>query len=112
MKSVHEGIRPHLCTFCGSSFSENKALQQHITAVHKKEKPFTCPLCGTSFARKDKVKTHMQTVHEGIKPKPRKPKSDGHTSNSAGHVSDRGHHQINPLLPLPLLHPSHSNGHL
>ena len=96
--SVHEGKKPHLCTICGSSFAENKKLQLHIAAVHKKEKPFSCHLCGASFARKDKMNVHIQAVHEGIKPKPRRPKSEGHVSN-IGNPS--GHHQLDIL---PLLH--------
>jgi len=93
--SVHEGKRPHLCTICGSSFAENKKLQLHIAAVHKKEKPFSCHLCGIRFARKDKLNVHIQAVHEGIKPKPRRPKSEGHVSNS-GHLIENpsGHHQL------------------
>jgi len=100
--SVHEGKRPHLCTICGSSFAENRKLQIHIAAVHKKEKPFSCHLCGISFARKDKVNEHIQAVHEGIKPKPRRPKSEGHVSNS-GHLTGNssGHDQLGIL---PLLH--------
>ena len=95
IESVHEGKRPHLCTICGSSFAENKKLQLHIAAVHKKEKPFSCHLCGIRFARKDKLNVHIQAVHEGIKQKPRRPKSEGHVSNS-GHLIENpcGHHQL------------------
>lgn len=48
------------CTYCGSSFTKNFDLQQHIRS-HTGEKPFQCIVCGRAFAQKSNVKKHMQT---------------------------------------------------
>ncbi|PIK34241.1 putative zinc finger protein [Apostichopus japonicus] len=48
------------CNYCGSTFTKNFDLQQHIRS-HTGEKPFQCIVCGRAFAQKSNVKKHMQT---------------------------------------------------
>merc|ERR1712083_142500 len=92
IETVHEGIKSHLCTICGTGFPCSRNLKRHIKAVHYKEKSFTCGLCDLKFSRKDHLKQHASAVHDGIKPPPRRPKNVSHPSTIE-------------RLPLPIEHP-------
>ena len=34
-KSVHEGVKPNLCTLCGSTFATKTSLRHHVEAIHE-----------------------------------------------------------------------------
>ena len=64
IKQVHEEQKIHQCTVCDASFHQKNGLYQHISAVHEKAKPFSCEICHMSFARKQRLVTHSRKIHQ------------------------------------------------
>ena len=48
IESVHEGKKPHLCSFCTASFGVKSNLTRHIKQVHEEQKSHQCT--GKSFS--------------------------------------------------------------
>ena len=46
---VHTGEKPYQCTFCGTQFSQNTNLKNHITGKHSGERPHKCDICLATF---------------------------------------------------------------
>ena len=68
INAVHEEVRAHLCSHCGSRFTEKSYLKKHIAEVHDGMKTHLCLQCGKSFARSNQMKRHVLSVHERNKP--------------------------------------------
>ena len=41
-KLLHEGVKPHICSWCGLGFTQNSNLQKHVRQKHTQEKAFVC----------------------------------------------------------------------
>lgn len=63
IKSVHEGVRPHVCTICDKRFTMKAQLNDHLV-IHTGEKAFVCDRCGKRFNRKNVLRMHKQRVHK------------------------------------------------
>lgn len=62
-KTVHKGMRTHLCKLCGKSFAKAPIRDRHMV-VHTGERPFSCHLCNKSFAQMFNLKSHKQQHHQ------------------------------------------------
>ncbi|XP_028988516.1 BCL6A transcription repressor b isoform X2 [Betta splendens] len=54
------------CNSCGSKFTEEDALKDHVVQVHS-DKPYKCDCCQAAFRYKGNLASH-KTVHTGAKP--------------------------------------------
>lgn len=45
----HNGIKPHQCSICGSSFTKGSSLKKHVRSIHEKIKPYECEVCSMRF---------------------------------------------------------------
>ena len=64
IRSVHEGNKPHQCTFCDKKFSERSNFNRHITNVHDVKMPYSCNICETNFSLYTSLRNHIKTAHE------------------------------------------------
>ena len=64
--SVHNKIKPFLCSFCGYSSSSRSALKLH-TRKHTGDRPFTCSECEYSSADHNSLRRHKMQ-HSGVRP--------------------------------------------
>lgn len=55
------------CKICNSTFSVPRQLRLHIDSVHNKMKPFLCSFCGYSASSRSALKLHIRK-HTGSKP--------------------------------------------
>ncbi|KAH8395229.1 hypothetical protein KR222_003174 [Zaprionus bogoriensis] len=55
------------CEICKRKFVNGKTLSKHVKTVHNKIKPFICSVCGKKTARKASLIIHMRQ-HTGEKP--------------------------------------------
>ncbi|XP_034481974.1 zinc finger protein 48 [Drosophila innubila] len=55
------------CEICQRKFVSGKTLSKHVKTVHNKIKPFICSVCGKKTARKASLIIHMRQ-HTGEKP--------------------------------------------
>ncbi|KAH8302765.1 hypothetical protein KR044_010645 [Drosophila immigrans] len=55
------------CEICQQKFVNGKTLSKHVKTVHNKIKPFICSVCGKKTARKASLIIHMRQ-HTGEKP--------------------------------------------
>ncbi|KAL7733698.1 hypothetical protein ACLKA6_011436 [Drosophila palustris] len=55
------------CEICQRKFVNGKTLSKHVKTVHNKIKPFICSVCGKKTARKASLIIHMRQ-HTGEKP--------------------------------------------
>ena len=72
------------CQFCDKSYTNQTALDQHISACHNNSllsgpydtpAPLTCPICGKFFQQKFSLNRHIRLIHEN--PNPPKVVDDG-----------------------------------
>ena len=63
--TVHEGIRPHLCSECGKGFHSKSYLLHHIESLHEGKAKYHCESCGKAFKAKEAMRRHQIYVHEG-----------------------------------------------
>ena len=72
-KTVHQILKPHKCSNCGSSFRKSSHLKQHINAAHFKLSPeilksHKCPDCGSNFVNSSMLKDHINAIHLKLRP--------------------------------------------
>ncbi|CAG0899063.1 unnamed protein product [Darwinula stevensoni] len=68
----HHAESPHICKYCGNSYSTLSILQKHMVSVHGKRETFieeddatvTCELCDQSFESFDVFEEHMHEIHD------------------------------------------------
>ena len=90
MKSIHEGIKPHICANCGKGFFRRATLIEHLQYAnnvkclekfqltsdevlppkrirkHKyTRKEVICDTCGKTLQDSSGLKAHMRSIHEG-----------------------------------------------
>ena len=65
---VHEIENSHPCQHCGTAFSFEFSLNNHVKKVHEGIRPFTCPHCGKVDSFKSSLKAHIEAVHERKRP--------------------------------------------
>ena len=62
--SVHEGMKPNLCTICGKSFTTKNNMNVHIRKVHElRKKNYSCDLCESSFYKAYELDRHIKWHH-------------------------------------------------
>ena len=57
---THTGDAPEVCSYCGKSFKQKKALKNH-ERLHTGEKPYKCEFCFSSFTQKSSLVSHQKT---------------------------------------------------
>lgn len=62
-KTVHKGMRTHLCKLCGKSFAKAPIRDRHMV-VHTGDRPFACHLCNKTFAQMFNLNSHKQHHHQ------------------------------------------------
>ena len=56
--------KPSNCFICGTSFSTENILENHIKCIHENQKPHKCSICDYSCYQKGTLKQHCDAVHE------------------------------------------------
>ena len=67
VRTVHEGLKPHICDICAVGFGRRESLAAHKQAVHECLKPHKCDVCQACFAKKRTLVDHKRCVHEGAR---------------------------------------------
>ena len=82
MKSVHEDIKNHKCSFCDKAFNSLRKLKMHVKVVHdnieaiekkyEKNEEYEDPLKTDGIKNETKTENeyqenHIKSVHEGLK---------------------------------------------
>lgn len=64
--SVHEGLKPFECQFCGQKFPKKHSMLRHVSLVHDRSQlvACTCSICGNEYPSEDHLKTHVLHVHD------------------------------------------------
>jgi hypothetical protein len=64
-KTVHGGVKEHICDECGKRFTTKYGLRTHIMGVHKRnlEGLFKCDKCDYTAVSDQSVKLHNEAVH-------------------------------------------------
>ena len=63
-KLIHDGIKPHICSFCGMGFAQAQNMQKHIRQNHIKEKEHVCKYCGKGFVQPYYLRRHLNSHKE------------------------------------------------
>ncbi|XP_067636666.1 zinc finger protein 879-like [Eurosta solidaginis] len=68
---VHTGLRPYLCSHCGTTFVTERNLAQHLKrhqrmGEEKPDKSHGCDVCGASFAKSGELRRHK--LYHGERP--------------------------------------------
>lgn len=66
MNTVHNKVKPHLCTFCDYAASNKASLKMHLRQ-HTGEKPFQCDMCAYQTSDHNSLRRHKMK-HSGEKP--------------------------------------------
>ena len=66
VRSVHQGVKNHVCDKCQKRFYHKAELIRH-QPTHTGEKPFVCTVCGKAFSYKSSLTKHYR-IHKGEKP--------------------------------------------
>ena len=67
VKSIHEGIKQHVCDKCDSAFSRPHDLKRHTETVHEGLKRYLCDKCDKAFTQQKHLKRHVESVHLGLR---------------------------------------------
>lgn len=62
MKTVHSGVRKHVCKICNAGFKTPGCLRAHMHS-HSKTRPYNCNLCNTGYYQRDYLKKHYRREH-------------------------------------------------
>ncbi|XP_014664461.1 PREDICTED: uncharacterized protein LOC106806848 [Priapulus caudatus] len=62
----HAGIKPFVCTVCGTTFTRQHSLNYHML-IHNNESRFACPECDRTFRHPSHFKEHLRK-HTGETP--------------------------------------------
>lgn len=62
MKTVHSGVRMHVCKICNAAFKTPGCLRAHMHS-HSKTRPYNCNLCSTGYYQRDYLKKHYKREH-------------------------------------------------
>ena len=54
----HTGVKPHVCSHCGDSFSRRNYLRTHLR-THTGERPYSCEVCDYTCTQKSNLTKHM-----------------------------------------------------
>lgn len=65
-RSIHEGLRPHVCQICDKRFTIKSQLNEHLL-IHTGERPYVCDECGKAFNQARTVRTHKKLVHQRLR---------------------------------------------
>ena len=63
-KLLHSGDKPHMCTWCGMTFTQNANMQKHVRMKHTNNKGHVCSYCGKSFVQAYYLRRHLATHRE------------------------------------------------
>ena len=65
-KLLHSGDKPHMCTWCGMTFTQNANMQKHVRMKHTNSKDHVCRYCGKSFVQAYYLRRHLTTHREAV----------------------------------------------
>merc|ERR1712129_548566 len=63
--TVHEGLKPFICSTCNYNAKKMSALNKHIEQVHEEIKKKECEYCYKRFGTKGSLKRHIDKFHQG-----------------------------------------------
>lgn len=62
IKTVHTGVRKHVCQICGAAFKIAGSLRDHLHS-HYGTRPYNCNLCTTGYYHRAYLKKHYERDH-------------------------------------------------
>ncbi|KOB75283.1 putative CTCF-like protein, partial [Operophtera brumata] len=65
--NMHNGVKPHTCKYCKSTFTTSGELVRHVRYKHTHEKPHKCTECDYASVELSKLRRHVR-CHTGERP--------------------------------------------